>query len=205
MALISFCLLLTAAAIYLSSGRDSSQFQLLLQHAGGRGPAVFIIAYILATSCLFPSTPLNLAGGAMFGLWFGLLWCSLAAIIAAVIAFTCTKTVGRNYVSRRLSGRLQMLDARLKRGGKFYIFAVRLLPVSPHGVINYGAGLTSVTFTDYLLGTVTGTALGVLPPVLLGSTGLKAIRTGDILPFCTGIRSDGSFSGRSDLVPAAPS
>ena len=37
-------------------------------------------------------------------------------------------------------------------------------------------------FKDYLLGTVLGTVPGILPFVLLGSFGLKALRTGDALP-----------------------
>ncbi|NES71723.1 MAG: LPXTG cell wall anchor domain-containing protein, partial [Okeania sp. SIO2D1] len=37
-------------------------------------------------------------------------------------------------------------------------------------------------FRDYLLGTAMGTIPGVLPFVMLGSSGIKAIQTGDVLP-----------------------
>jgi uncharacterized membrane protein YdjX (TVP38/TMEM64 family) len=169
--------------VYYFFGHNFGQIQRLIQYAGVWAPIVFIICYILATSFLFPSTPLNLMAGASFGLSMGLLWSSLAAIVAAIVAFAFTRTIGSRFISHRMSAQLQTANAEIKRGGRFYIFAVRLLPVIPHGLINYGAGLSSIRFRDYMFGTVPGTVLGVLPPVLLGSTGLKAIRTGDALPF----------------------
>jgi uncharacterized membrane protein YdjX (TVP38/TMEM64 family) len=68
------------------------------------------------------------------------------------------------------------------QGGLFYMFAVRLQPIIPYGLVNFAAGLTSVRFRDYLLGTILGTVPGVLPFVMLGSYGLRALRTGDFLP-----------------------
>jgi uncharacterized membrane protein YdjX (TVP38/TMEM64 family) len=62
------------------------------------------------------------------------------------------------------------------------MFAIRLVPIMPYGLVNFAAGLTSVTFKDYLIGTVLGTVPGILPFVLLGSSGLKAIRTGEMMP-----------------------
>jgi uncharacterized membrane protein YdjX (TVP38/TMEM64 family) len=56
------------------------------------------------------------------------------------------------------------------------------LPLIPNGLINYGAGLTSITFRDYLFGTVPGTILGILPPVLIGSSGFKDVKTHEICP-----------------------
>lgn len=180
--LIILCALATIPALYILGGYDSAHLQALIEHAGLWAPILYFVLYILATSLLLPSTPLNLTGGAIFGLWMGLLWSSLAAVLAAVVSFALTRTVGREYIAERMAGRVEMLDGEVRRGGKFYIFAVRLLPIVPHGLINYGAGLTSISFRDYLIGTVPGTILGVLPPVLLGSAGLKAIRTGDVLP-----------------------
>jgi hypothetical protein len=33
-----------------------------------------------------------------------------------------------------------------------------------------------------VIGTIPGTILGILPPVLIGSSGFKAVRTGELLP-----------------------
>lgn len=168
--------------MFLLGGIDSAQLQVWLNQAGIWAPIIYIGLYTVATVLVLPSTALNLTGGAIFGPWLGTLWTSIAAVIAAVVAFAFTRTVGRELVARRLAGRWQAMDAEMRQGGLFYMFAIRLLPIIPYGLVNFAAGLTSITFRDYLLGTIIGTIPGVLPFVMLGSSGLQAMRTGDFLP-----------------------
>ncbi|MGC9527320.1 MAG: TVP38/TMEM64 family protein [Limnospira sp.] len=185
----------TGLTVYFLGGLDSDHLQNWLDRAGIFAPILYIIIYTIATILLLPSSPLNLTGGAIFGLWMGTVWTSIAAIIAAIIAFIFTRTVGRKAVEKRLAGRWKAMDAEIRRGGRFYMFAIRLLPLFPYGLVNFTAGLTSVTFKDYLLGTMLGTVPGVLPFVMLGSTGLKAIRTGDILPLLGALSLTGLLVG----------
>lgn len=49
----------------------------------------------------------------------------------------------------------------------------------PYGIVNYGAGLTSISSRDYFVGTVLGTTFGVFPFVLMGA----GIARGSLLPF----------------------
>jgi uncharacterized membrane protein YdjX (TVP38/TMEM64 family) len=177
-----FCIIVTGLAVFLLGGIDSAQLQARLNQAGIWAPIIYIALYTVATVLVLPSTALNLTGGAIFGPWLGTLWTSIAAVIAAVVAFGFTRTVGRDLVARRLAGRWQAMDAEMLQGGLFYMFAIRLLPIIPYGLVNFAAGLTSIQFRDYLLGTILGTVPGVLPFVMLGSSGLQAMRTGDFLP-----------------------
>jgi len=177
-----FCIIVTGLAVFLLGGIDSAQLQARLNQAGIWAPIIYIALYTAATVLVLPSTALNLTGGAIFGPWLGTLWTSIAAVIAAVVAFAFTRTVGRDLVARRLAGRWQAMDAEMLQGGLFYMFAIRLLPIIPYGLVNFAAGLTSIQFRDYLLGTILGTVPGVLPFVMLGSSGLQAMRTGDFLP-----------------------
>ena len=177
-----FCILVTGVAVYLLGGINSVQLQAGLNRAGIWAPITYIALYTVATILVLPSTPLNLTGGAIFGPWLGTLWTSMAAVIAAVVAFAFTRTVGREAIARKLAGRWQAMDAEMRQGGLFYMFAIRLLPIIPYGLVNFAAGLTSIRFRDYLLGTILGTVPGILPFVLLGSSGLQAVRTGNVLP-----------------------
>lgn len=176
------CIIVTAIAVYLLGGIDPAQLQASLNKAGIWAPIIYIVLYTVATLLILPSTALNLTSGAIFGPWLGTLWTTVAAVIAAVVAFAFTRTVGREFVARKLAGRLAAIDAEMIQGGLFYMFAVRLQPIIPYGLVNFAAGLTSVRFRDYLLGTILGTVPGVLPFVMLGSYGLRALRTGDFLP-----------------------
>jgi uncharacterized membrane protein YdjX (TVP38/TMEM64 family) len=170
-----FCIVVTALAVYLLGGINTTQLQAWLKHVGIWAPIIYVALYTVATVLVLPSTPLNLTGGAIFGPWLGTLWTSIAAVIAAVVAFAFTRTVGRQIIAQKLAGRWQAMDAEMRLGGLFYMFAIRLLPLIPYGLVNFAAGLTSIRFRDYLLGTMLGTVPGVLPFVMLGSFGLQAI------------------------------
>lgn len=176
------CLVTTAVGVYVIGGVDSANIQHWLQQTGMWAPIIYILLYIFATLLVLPSTALNLSGGAFFGPWMGTFWTSIAAVIAAIVTFMFTRTIGRQLVARKLAGRWQAIDAEIQSGGLFYIFSIRLLPIIPYGLVNFAAGLTSISFRDYFWGTTLGTVPGVLPFVMLGGFGLKALRTGDVLP-----------------------
>lgn len=190
--LITFiCLVATGIAVYVIGGIDNAQIQAWLKSSGIWAPIIFMAVYVVATVLILPSTALNLTGGAIFGPWLGILWTSIGAIIAAIVSFAFTRTVGREVVAKRLAGRWQAMDVEVSRGGIFYMFAIRLVPIMPYGLVNFAAGLTSVSFKDYVLGTTLGTVPSVLPFVLLGSSGIKAIRTGDVLPLLAALTLTG--------------
>jgi len=67
----------------------------------------------------------------------------------------------------------------------------------PYGLVNFAAGLTSVSFKDYLLGTILGTVPSVLPFVLLGSSGIRAIKTGNFWPLLLALALTGIVVGGS--------
>ncbi|MBD1890974.1 VTT domain-containing protein [Coleofasciculus sp. FACHB-SPT9] len=180
--LTAVCIVVTGLAVYFLGGIDPAQLQTWLNQAGIWAPIIYIVFYTLATLLILPSTALNLTSGAIFGPWLGTLWTSIAAVIAAVVAFAFTRTVGREFVVQKLGGRLQAIDSEMIQGGLFYMFAIRLQPIIPYGLVNFAAGLTSIRFRDYLLGTILGTIPGILPFVMLGSYGLRALKTGDFLP-----------------------
>ncbi|MEO0455285.1 MAG: TVP38/TMEM64 family protein [Cyanobacteria bacterium P01_A01_bin.114] len=182
LAIAIVCAIATAAALYFIGGIDPAWLEATLQRAGIWAPIIYIAIYTLATLLILPSTVLNLAGGALFGVWLGTLWTTLGAIIAAVVAFGFTRTVGRDVIAKRMAGYWQAIDAEIHQGGLFYMFSIRLLPIIPYGLVNFAAGLTSISFKDYFIGTALGTLPGVLPFVLLGHSGVESIQTGNVLP-----------------------
>lgn len=180
--LVVVCVVATGIALLAMGKLDSAQIKELVNRAGIWGPIYYILAYVIATLLVLPSTALNLTGGGLFGPWLGTLWTSLAAIIAAVVAFYCSRTIGREPIAKRLAGRWQKMDAEVKRGGLFYMFAIRLVPIMPYGLVNFAAGLTSIRFRDFLIGTILGTVPSVLPFVLLGSSSVQALNSGNLAP-----------------------
>lgn len=189
-----FCIIATVIGIVLLSGIDRSQLQLWLQQMGIWAPVLYILIYSIATICILPSTPLNLTGGAIFGSVWGTVWTSIAAILAAVLAFGFSRTIGRSFVAQKLAGKWESIDREMQQGGFFYMFAIRLLPLIPYGIVNFAAGLTSIKFRDYFLGTLLGTVPGILPFVMMGA-GLTALKQGDVLPLLVGLALTGMLVG----------
>ena len=189
-----FCIIATVIGIALLSGIDRSQLQLWLQQMGIWAPVLYILIYSIATICILPSTPLNLTGGAIFGSVWGTVWTSIAAILAAVLAFGFSRTIGRSFVAQKLAGKWDSIDREMQQGGVFYMFAIRLLPLIPYGIVNFAAGLTSIKFRDYFLGTLLGTVPGILPFVMMGA-GLTALKQGDVLPLLVGLALTGMLVG----------
>jgi uncharacterized membrane protein YdjX (TVP38/TMEM64 family) len=170
----------TAITLYLIADIDADRVEAWLNSWGIWAPIAYVLAYAIGTILLLPSTPLNLAGGALFGLWGGTLWSSLGAIGAALLTFSFARTIGRDWVASRLAGQWEAIDADIRRSGLLYLFAIRLLPILPYGFVNLAAGLTAVTWRDYTIGTMIGTVLGLLPFIAIGSSGRDLMQGGSI-------------------------
>ena len=134
-------------------GIDRQQLQIWLEKMGIFAPIVYVLLYTVGTLLILPSTPLNLTGGAIFGIWWGTLWTTVAAIVAAIVAFAFTRTVGKDIIAKKFAGRWEAIDGEIHQGGLFYMFSIRLLPIIPYGLVNFAAGLTSIRWRDYLIGT----------------------------------------------------
>lgn len=178
--LVFLLVVTTAIALYLIADIDADRVEAWLNSWGIWAPIAYVLAYAIGTIFLLPSTPLNLAGGALFGLWGGTLWSSIGAIGAALLTFGFARTIGRDWVASRLAGQWEAIDADIRRSGLLYLFAIRLLPILPYGFVNLAAGLTAVTWRDYTIGTAIGTVLGLLPFIAIGSSGRDLMQGGSI-------------------------
>lgn len=187
------CIIATGIGVLAIDDIDR-QLQIWLETMGVFAPVIYIVLYTAGTLLILPSTPLNLAGGAIFGIWWGTLWTTLAALVAAIASFAFTRTIGRKLVTQKLAGRWCTVDAKIRQGGLFYLFAIRLLPIIPCGIVNFVAGLTSIKFKDYLIGTLLGTLPGVLPFVMMGA-GITELSQRNILPLMAAFTLTGILVG----------
>ena len=157
--------------------------------------AIYFALYVAVTALSLPGAALmTLAGGAVFGLWWGLLIVSFASSIGATLAFLASRFLLRDWVTQRFGERLAAIDAGVKREGGFYLFTLRLVPVFPFFVINLLFGLTAMKARSFYwvsqLGMLAGTLVyvnagtqlaqidslaGIVTPALLGSFALLGI------------------------------
>ena len=156
---------------------------------------VYFLTYVLATALSIPgAVVITLAGGAIFGLWPGLLIVSFASTVGATLAFLVSRFLLRDWVEARFGQRLADIHLGVNREGGFYLFTLRLIPVVPFFLINLLMGLTRMKVWTYFwvsqIGMLAGTAVyvnagtqlaqldslqGILSPALLGSFVLLGI------------------------------
>jgi pyruvate/2-oxoglutarate dehydrogenase complex dihydrolipoamide dehydrogenase (E3) component/uncharacterized membrane protein YdjX (TVP38/TMEM64 family) len=131
-----------------------------------RSAVIFLIVYVAVTALSLPgAVVMTLAGGALFGLWWGTLLVSFASSIGALLAFLVSRYLLRDTVQSRFGDRLGTINAGIKRDGAFYLFTLRLIPVFPFFLINLLMGLTTMpALTFYAvsqLGMLAGTVVYV--------------------------------------------
>ena len=127
-------------------------------------PVLFVAIYAAAVALAIPGTILTLTGGAVFGFWGGLLLNSVGANIGANLAFALSRSLGRSGIRGILRGEnlrrhMRRLDAVAGRHGFRGLLVLRLIPAVPFNVLNFGPGLTAMTWKAY----AGATALGIIP------------------------------------------
>ncbi|MDJ0457983.1 TVP38/TMEM64 family protein [Arthrobacter sp. NQ7] len=137
------------------------------------GAGVFVLGYAALTLSPVPKNVLSIGAGVVFGFAGGTGVVLSAALLGATAAFWLGRWLGRDAVEAFTGAGVEKLDGLLRRRGFAAVVGVRLVPVLPFTAINYLAGLTSVSWWPYLLGTALGILPGTLSYVTLGAFGAQ--------------------------------
>ncbi|BCS53244.1 VTT domain-containing protein [Geobacter sp. SVR] len=152
-------LLLVAAVIgvHLSGAThylQQEKLQALIGSYGALAPAIYILIYALAPVLFLPGLPLTVAGGILFGPFWGVVYAITGATIGASLAFLVARYVARDWVAAKLTGpKWEKLDSEVALHGWKVVAFTRLIPAFPFNLLNYAFGLTKIPFTHYLVAT----------------------------------------------------
>jgi dihydrolipoamide dehydrogenase len=126
--------------------------------------AIYMGIYILMAGFSLPGAVImTLAGGALFGVFYGVILVSFASTIGATFAFLFSRYMFRDWVQNKFSSKLAAINAGMEKEGGFYLFTLRLVPVFPFFVINLVMGLTPIrTIVFYIV-----SQLGMLPGTIV--------------------------------------
>lgn len=126
---------------------------------------IFILLIILeAVFAPIPPLILYIAGGTIFGGFLGGLLALLGNIIGAALAFQVSHHYGKEKILPKIPKPLRKrFDKFSNKYGPQSIFFLRVNPLTTSDVFSYLAGLTSMNFYKFLI----GTTLGLLPIVFL--------------------------------------
>jgi pyruvate/2-oxoglutarate dehydrogenase complex dihydrolipoamide dehydrogenase (E3) component/uncharacterized membrane protein YdjX (TVP38/TMEM64 family) len=136
----------------------------------GVAALVFFLAYVAITGLSLPgATVMTLAAGAIFGLLWGTLLVSFASTIGATLAFLASRFLARDWVQQRFGDRLRTINLGVEKGGGFYLFTLRLVPVFPFFMINLLMGLTPIRSGTFYWVSQIGMLAGTLVYVNAGT------------------------------------
>lgn len=160
---------------------------------------LFICAYVVFTAIAIPGTVLTIAGGAVFGLFWGTLWSVIGATLGAIAAFLLARYLFGDWYCRKFkhSDTLKRFHQAVKRMPFKFVLTIRFAPISPFNVVNFLFGLTPIDLKTYSLGTFIGIIPGTLLYTWLGVTGRQAMSGGDRLSFFIAL----SFLALFSLLP----
>ncbi len=167
--------ILALIAIGRFAGAYVEPFREWVDGLGAAGPLVFALVYAIGVVAFVPGSALTIAGGLAFGVVKGSVTVFFGATLGATLAFLVARYFAREAIEKRIAGnhRFAAIDRAIENEGRKIVFLLRLSPVFPFTLLNYGLGLTRVRLLDYVvasLGMIPGTVLYVY----LGSLGADA-------------------------------
>ena len=132
------------------------------------GVGAVLAAFCLATLLFVPINAMIALTGALFGPVLGFLYALAGSLVAAGLSFAVGRWLGRGWVRRIASRRVNAMNKRLDQHGLLAMTVLRLLPIAPFTVVNLASGASEIRTRDYLLGTLFGMAPGAVLMTVFG-------------------------------------
>lgn len=154
----------TPLAAELDAGKIASVLDDVRQRP--MGPLLAVAAFVIGGLVVAPVTLLIVATALVFGPALGFAYSLVGTLLSAILVYGIGRLMKRD-TARRLSGSwLNRLSRRLGRRGLISIMAVRVIPVAPFTIVNLVAGVSHISFRDFVLGTLLGMTPGLLAMVI---------------------------------------
>jgi len=172
--------LVLAGGAYVLSHRDAvSATHIKAQLAGAPlAPLLYVLAHTVASVVFVPRTFLAVAAGLLFGTVGGFIWATIGSTAGAIAGFILARYVNSGLIEPESMPKLGPLLVKAETGGWRSVAALRLIPVIPQPVTNYGLGLTRLSLWSYTLGTIVGSIPMTVAYVEFGAAGDEMLSGG---------------------------
>jgi uncharacterized membrane protein YdjX (TVP38/TMEM64 family) len=167
-ALLGGVMVVLVTARLLGVGEHLGAVRVWIDGLGAWGPVAFLGLYVVGVVAALPGSAITIAAGALFGSALGLVLVSIGSTVGASVSFIIARYFARDAVERWLADneKFRRLDELAERHGALIVALTRLVPLFPFNLLNYGFGLTRISFPTYVfwswLCMLPGSALFVL-------------------------------------------
>jgi uncharacterized membrane protein YdjX (TVP38/TMEM64 family) len=139
-------------------------------------PLAFLAVHVAASLLFIPRTLLAIVSGLMFGIGWGIFWAELGSVAGAAAGFLIARYLNSGMIDFDRVARIGPILARVEHGGWRAVAVLRLIPVMPHSLGNYGLGLTRLSLGAYVFGSLVGQLPMTIAYVDLGAAGERLMR-----------------------------
>lgn len=148
--------------------KDPIKFERWINSFGAKGILIFIAVQIIQVLIfIIPGEVVQIAGGYLYGTFFGSLYSLIGITIGSLMCFATARLLGYEFVRGLLSDdKLNKFDYVINnKKGEFGLFLIFLMPGLPKDALSYVAGLTPVKFLNFFI----LTAVARLPGIIISS------------------------------------
>ncbi|MFC2107979.1 TVP38/TMEM64 family protein [Candidatus Bipolaricaulota bacterium] len=181
--IVPLLVIFAVAAIFIggffalrSTGRlamfaSAEAMQAWVANFGAGAPAVFFAVQTLQVIVSpIPGNVTTLVGGMMFGFWPAFVLSTAAILTGSLIAFALARNLGRALVIRLVGPKItERYLGALSSRARIVLVLMLLLPFFPDDALSLVAGLTSLSWTFFLLASVCTRPWGLLFSSLVGA------------------------------------
>ncbi len=147
-------IILAVRLFHLQDYFEEQRLRQFIASYGIWGPIIYLTVWSLAPALFLPGLPITLAGGVLFGPFWGVVYTGFGATVGASLAFLTARYLARDWVGSKLRGtKLAALDDKVARHGWKIVAFTRLIPVFPYFLLNYAFGLTRISLAAYAVAT----------------------------------------------------
>ena len=157
---------------------DPGWIEVFLLGAGSLAPLFYIILRVIAiVVSVVPNAPIDIAGGMLFGPFWGTIYSLAGSEAGAIACFLLSRHFGQETITRILHRDIAFNSRIAHRQLAYIVLFARLEPVFSFALVSYGAGLTGMSLRAFALSTLIGMTPGT---IILNYYG-KSFFTGSIM------------------------
>lgn len=139
------------------------------------GPFIFVLLYIPSCVLMFPDILPNTAAGAIWGIFIGAAAVSFGRLLGSTVTFLLARRFSQHWQEQRMAKdpKFAAVAKAIEQQGFRIVLLLRLCPLFPVIMLNYGLGMTQVTLRSYMAGTL----LGMIPRTLFVAYAGSGVRS----------------------------
>ncbi|NJL05787.1 MAG: TVP38/TMEM64 family protein [Chloroflexaceae bacterium] len=177
LAALTFWLILIGAVVAYASSNNLTPLQAVQQLVDALrspfGGLLYILLYTLRPLIFFPATLLTIAGGSIFGVWWGIILTVIGSNLSATVAYGLGRWFGGDLFqadpNSTASGFVATWAERMRANAFDTVLIMRFLFL-PYDLVNYLAGFLRIGYPGFILATIIGSLPGTVSIVLFGAS-----------------------------------